>query len=76
MKYPSVVAKHAHPYGSPRAPAATTAAAGWRPMSPPLSLFIMFSSVLFCSIFLSFSLLYFLFVFFTFIIFFTFPLLS
>ena len=42
MKYPSGVAKHAHPDGSPRAPAATTAAAGWRLISPPLSLFIMF----------------------------------
>ena len=43
MKYLSGVAKHAHPDGSPRAPAATTAAAGWRTMSPPLLLIIMFN---------------------------------
>ena len=35
MKYPPGVAKHAHPDGNPRAPAAEATAAGWRTMSPP-----------------------------------------
>ena len=43
IKCPSGVAKHAHPDGNPRAPAAEprTTAAGWRTMSPPYHNLIM-----------------------------------